>query len=84
VPTGQEAVVAARQSSSEAPISLSSEFLVYKLDLDGHFEWGKNACHLNTAAVNRSAIQQVMFGHDSRVKSCEARFEIRNIRLKAR
>lgn len=75
-----------RQASSwnKAPLSLSSAFWVYQFDLDAHFGWAKNACSTNTAAVNRTAIQDIMFGHDLRLRSCEARFEIRNISLVAR
>ncbi len=75
-----------RQSSSwnKVELTLISAFRVYDFDLDAHFGWTRSACPMNTTKVNRSAIEQIMFGQDPKVESSEVRFEIRNICFVAR
>lgn len=69
---------------NRTPIEVSEAFRLYSLDLDADFGWSRSDWPTNRRDVDRSAILQIMFGQDATVPNCEARFEIRDIRLQPR
>jgi DNA-binding winged helix-turn-helix (wHTH) protein len=71
-----------RQSTDWHPqeILLPEAFLTIELPLE-KFNWSAQAWYWNTKPINRADVAQIIFGHDSRIRSLEGTIEIRNVRF---